>query len=97
DAGNPEGEFKVIQPRIRELEYSVDHFDGHFYIRTNQDALNFKLMRTPVNNPGIEYWEEVIAHREEVFIEDFEILKNYLVISERMEGITHLRVMPWQG
>ena len=97
DANHPEDEFKLIQPRVRELEYSVDHFEDYFYIRTNLDALNFKLMRTPVTNPGKENWEEVIAHRDEVYFSDFEILKNYLVISERREGITHLRVMPWAG
>ncbi len=97
DADDPQGEFRVIQPRARELEYSVEHFDDHFYIRTNLDAQNFRLMRTPVTATGKENWEEVIAHRDDVYVFDFEILKDFLVISERKEGITQLRVMPWAG
>ncbi len=97
EADNPEGEFRVIQPRTRELEYSVEHFEDHFYIRTNLDAQNFRLMRTPVSSVGKENWQEVIPHREDVFIADFDILKDYLVVSERKEGLTELRVMPWKG
>ncbi len=97
DAGNPEGKFEIIQPRIRELEYSVEHFGDFFYIRTNLDALNFKLVKTPVSATRKENWQEVIAHRENVYFFDFEILKDFLVVSERNEGITQLRVMPWSG
>ncbi len=97
DAGNPAGDFKIIQPRIRGLEYSVDHFDGFFYIRTNLDAQNFKLVKTPVHKTEKENWEVVIPHRNEVFLQDFDLFRKYLVVSERKEGITHLRVMPWEG
>jgi len=97
DAGNPNGTFKIIQPRTRGLEYSVDHFEDHFYIRCNLDALNFKLVKTPVNKTEKENWVEVIPHRGDIFFENFEILKDYLVVSERKEGITQLRVMPWKG
>ncbi len=96
DAGNPEGEFRVIQPRTRGLEYQVDHFMDHFYIRTNLNALNFRLMKTPVEATETDNWEEVIAHREEVYLSDFEIFKNYLVVSERKEGLMQLRVLPWE-
>ncbi|MFW5822174.1 MAG: S9 family peptidase [Tangfeifania sp.] len=97
DADNPEGEFKIIQPRTRELEYSVDHFGDHFYIRTNLDALNFRLMKTPVSATEKDNWEEVIAHRKDVYFSDFEIFRDFLVVSERKEGITELRVMPWKN
>jgi oligopeptidase B len=97
DAGNPDGIFKIIQPRTRGLEYSVDHFGDDFYIRTNLDALNFKLVKTPVTKTEKENWIEVIPHRSEIFFENFEILKDYLVVSERNEGITRLRVLPWKG
>lgn len=95
NANNPEGKFKIIQPRTHELEYSVDHFGDHFYIRTNLDALNFRLMKTPVTATEKENWEEVIPHREDVYFSDFEIFRDYLVVSERKEGLTELRVMPW--
>ncbi|GAB1452005.1 oligopeptidase B [Draconibacterium sp.] len=97
DADNPNGSFKIIQPRIRGLEYSVDHFDNYFYIRTNLDAQNFKLVKTPVTKTEVENWVEVIPHREDVFFEDFDLFVNYLVVSERKEGITNLRIMPWKG
>lgn len=97
DANNPDGEFKIIQPRTRGLEYSVDHFGGYFYIRTNRDALNFKLVKTPISATGVENWEEVIPHRDDIYLSDFDIFKDYLVVSERKEGITALRVMPWSG
>ncbi|WP_297089585.1 S9 family peptidase [uncultured Draconibacterium sp.] len=97
DANNPEEVFKIIQPRTRGLEYSVNHFEDHFYIRTNLDAQNFRLMKTPVLKTEKENWTEVIAHREDVFFTGFDVFKDYLIVSERKEGITQLRVMPWKG
>ncbi len=97
DANNPDGNFKIIQPRIRGLEYSVDHFGDYFYIRTNLNAQNFKLVKTPVIKTEKENWVEVIPHRDEVFFEDFDLFKNFLVVSEREEGISKLRIKPWQG
>lgn len=97
DANNPNGAFKTIQPRVRGLEYSVDHFGDYFYIRTNLDATNFRLMKTPVTATKKENWVEVIGHRDDVFLQSISILKDYLVVSERKEGISQLRVMPWNG
>lgn len=97
DADNPNGNFKIVQPRIRGIEYTIDHSGDYFYIRTNLNAQNFKLVKTPVIKTEIENWVEVVPHREDVFIEDFDLFKNYMVISERKEGITQLRVMPQKG
>ncbi len=94
-ADTPEGEFKVIQPRERGLEYGISHFGDHFYIITNMDATNFRLMKTPVDKTEKEHWTEVIAHREEVYLEGIEIFKEYLVVEERKEGLSHLRVIRW--
>lgn len=93
DADDPEGEFTVIQPRTPDLEYGVEHFGDAFYVRTNLDARNFRLMKTPVERPGKENWKEVIPHRDDVFLEGIELFSNYLVVDERKEGLTHLRVM----
>lgn len=95
DAGNPTGTFQVIAPRERGLEYRVDHFGDHFYIRTNLDARNFRLMRTPVQRTTRENWTEVIAHREDVLLEDFDVFKDFLVVSERKNGLIELRIRPW--
>ncbi len=97
DANHPEGEFKIIQPRTRGLEYQVDHFGNDFYIRTNLDALNFKLVKTPVTATGKENWKDVISHRDGVYFSDFDIFKNYLVVTERIQGINRLRVIPWNS
>lgn len=96
DADNPSGKFKVLQARERGLEYSVDHFGDKFYIVTNKDgASNFKLMQTPVNKTGKENWKEVIPRREDVLLEGIEIFKDYLVLQERKNGLTEIRVRKW--
>jgi oligopeptidase B len=97
DAADPTGDFQIIQPRERHHEYSVGHFEDHWYIRTNLDATNFRLMKTSLEATGKEHWEEVIAHREDVLLEGFEIFRDHLVLSERIEGLTALRIRPWSG
>lgn len=95
DADNPDGEFKVIQPRERGLEYYVDHFQDKFYIRTNWEAKNFRLMETPIHRTTKESWAEVIPHREDVLLRDFEIFKDFLVLTERKNGLTQIRIIRW--
>lgn len=97
DADDPTGTFQVLHPREPDLEYSVDHYGDHFYIRTNLEAQNFRLMRTPVTATTRASWEEVIPHRDDVLLENFEIFKDYLVVSERNEGLINLNVRPWDG
>lgn len=96
NADRPDDSFKIFQGRIRGLEYSISHFEGQFYILTNKDkATNFKLMKTPETQTGIDNWVEVIAHRDEVLLEDIEIFKDYLVISERTNGLNEIRITRW--
>lgn len=98
DAQKPDGEFKVFQPRTRGLEYSISHYGDKFYIVTNKDkATNFKLMVTPETKTGKENWTDLIAHRNDVLLEDIDIFKNYLVISERSNGLNTIRIRPWNG
>jgi len=97
DANNPQGDFTVFLPRQKDHEYSIDHYGDHFYIRTNKDAKNFRLMRTPVSSTGIANWQEVIPHRPDVLLEGFEIFKDQLVVVDRREGLLRLRVRPWSG
>jgi oligopeptidase B len=95
---NPDGKFKVFQKRVRGLEYNISHFGDHFYILTNKDkATNFKLMKTPESATSKENWEEIIAHREDVLLEDIDIFKDFLVVSERSNGLNRIRIMPWSG
>ena len=97
DADDPRGELTLIQPRERNLEYQVDHLGDHFYIRTNLEAQNFQLMKTPVASPGKESWTEVVGHRDDVLLEGFELFQDYLVVRERKEGLLGIRIRPWFG
>ncbi len=97
DASKPAGTFRILQPRRRDHEYQVDHFGDHFYIRTNLNAKNFRLMKTPVGATAISNWREVIPHRADVLVEDMDVFKNHLVVTERKNGLIQLRVMPWSG
>jgi oligopeptidase B len=95
EAANPSGNFRMVQPRERDLEYGLDHFGDKFYIVTNLNAKNFRLMECPENATTKENWKEVIAHREDVLLEGIEIFKDYLVVDERKEGLTQLRIIKW--
>jgi oligopeptidase B len=95
-ADDPAGSFRVFHPREKELEYDIDHFENRFFIRTNLDAKNFRLMETPVTNTSKSAWKEVIAHRDTVLLESFELFKEYMVLDERINGLTRLRVIRMQ-
>jgi len=95
DAHQPNGKWTVIQPREKDMIYSISHYGDDFYITTNWDAKNFRLMKTPVSKTSKDNWTEVIAHRDDVLLEGIDIFKNYLVVSERAKGLTELRVIKW--
>ena len=93
DASNPGGTFTLFYPRTMHLVYDVDHYNDKFYIRTNLDATNFRLMECPLDKTSKESWKEVIAHRPEVYLESFTLFKDHLVLSERKEGLMNIRVI----
>lgn len=96
DADNPNGQLKMFQPRERGLEYSIGHYGDKWYIRTNKDgASNFKVMTTAEDKTGKENWVDFIPHREDVYLSGTEFFKDNLVLSERVDGITKIRVMNW--
>lgn len=92
-ADKPLEDFKVIQQREDEHEYSVEVAGDEFYIVTNWEAKNFRLMKTDISKPSKENWTEVVAHREDVLLEDVETFRKYLVLDERKEGQTLLKVI----
>ncbi len=93
-ADNPDGKFKIFQKRKRGVEYSISHYNNIFYILTNKDkATNFKLMMCSVDETGSYYWKEFIAHRNNVLLEGIDVFKDFLVISERSNGLTQIRVL----
>ena len=97
-AENPEGNWKLVQQRIRELEYNVEHYRDEFLILTNDEqAKNFKLVKTPVSAPAKENWIDLIPHQEDVLIEGFEVFRDFLVIDERYQGLNRIKIRSWDG
>jgi oligopeptidase B len=97
-SATPDADFKLFQKRKRELEYMVSHYEDHFYILTNKDeATNFKLMKTHENATASKHWVEVIPHRDEVLLEGIDIFKEYLVVSEKTNGLNQINIIPWSG
>ena len=97
EADDTDGDFRIFQKRERDLEYSFGHYDGEFYIHTNLDAKNFRLMKTTENKTEKENWQEFIAHREDVMLEGLDIFKNYFVLEERENGLNKIRIKTWDG
>ncbi|WP_414617510.1 S9 family peptidase [Dyadobacter sp. 32] len=93
DADQPKGKFKVFQSRMDNVLYEVEHHEDRFLIVTNKDAFNFRLMQTPLDHTGVENWKEVIAAREDVLLEGIEVFKDFLVVTERKNGLIQLRVI----
>lgn len=93
DANSPDGTFKEFSPRERGLEYSIDHYKDKWYVVTNLDALNFRLMETPESKTAKVNWKEKIAHRKDTLLQGIEIFKDYLVLSERARANTLMRVI----
>jgi oligopeptidase B len=92
DANDPDGQFINFSPRGEKHEYDIQHYKDYFYIITNKDAPNNRLMRTKVGETDLTNWEEVISHRNEVHLLGLEIFKNHLVLSERKNGLRAIRI-----
>lgn len=95
DADKPNSAFKVIAPRERGVEYSVAHYGDDFYIYTNWNAQNFCLMKTPIKATDKKHWKMVIAPREEVMLTGLAIFNNYLVTTEKENGLPKIHVQTW--
>ncbi len=93
DADNPTGEFKQFTPRGDEHQYYINHFEDKWFITTNHEATNFRLMETPVGATDMSNWKEVIPHREDVLLNGIEVFKEHIVVSERKDALIHLRVI----
>lgn len=97
-ANAPNSEWKILQKRERNLEYNIEHYGNDFYILTNKDkATNFKLMKTSVEKTEKKNWLDVVPHRKDVYLENFEIFNDYLVLEERQNGLTQIRIKTWDG
>ncbi|MFA5729546.1 MAG: prolyl oligopeptidase family serine peptidase, partial [Candidatus Neomarinimicrobiota bacterium] len=83
---------KLFHPRVRGVEYSVDHHGAKFYILTNENAVNFRLLETPVVQPAKKNWKEIIAHRPDVMLSGIDLFRDHLVVYERENGLEKIRV-----
>jgi len=97
NADNPTGAFTVISPRQDEHEYSVDHRNGLWLIRTNDAGRNFRLVTAPVAATGRENWTERIPHRDNIMLEDVDLFANFFVACEREDGLPRLRIWRFNG
>ncbi len=96
-ASEPEGVFTVISPRQDEHEYSIDHRNGLWFIRTNDRGRNFRLVTAPAATPGREHWTELIPHRDSVMIEEVDLFAGFFIACEREDGLPRLRLWRFTG
>lgn len=89
-ADDPDGEFALIEPRRQGMRYSVEHRNGTLYIRTNDNAPNFRLMTAPAADPGYANWAEFVPGRADVMLSDIEMFADYLALQQRREGLPGL-------
>lgn len=92
DASKPNESFRSFQPRMKDVLYQVIPFDNKFLLLTNLDAKNFRLMETSLTKTNVDNWKEVIGHRSDVLLSDIEEFKNFIVISERKNGLVQIRI-----
>ncbi|EOZ96994.1 Protease II [Indibacter alkaliphilus LW1] len=96
DADKP-GNPKLIAPIEDNVQYSVDHAGGEdFYIHTNQDAVNYRLVKAPVSNPSKANWSDVIPNRSDIFLESVDYFKNYMAVEETKEGLARIRIVKFE-
>ena len=96
-AATPTADWRIIAPRRTDIETNADYRDGLFYFRTNDGAKNFRIVTAPVATPEPARWTEYVAHNPAVKIDDFDLFATHTVVSERQDGLTHLRVIDDKG
>ncbi len=92
NADNPDGKFRMFQPRLPDVEYSIVHYDNKFLVLTNYKAINFRLMEVDADNTNIENWKEIIPARDGIMVEEVDIFKDFFVVTERASGLLKFRV-----
>ena len=91
-ADQPMADWKVMEPRKQDVEYFPDHNGDFFYIRVNDTGRNFRLVKAPVSDPRSQAWQEVVAQRPSVMLDDISFFKNYYVRYERENGLPQMSV-----
>ena len=95
DADDPALEFKVFLPHERDHEYQIEHLGEHFIVRTNWRASNFRLMQSRIGAPPDRTtWQELVAHRDDTFIQDFDVFERFVALSVRSGGLQKISIHP---
>jgi len=95
-ADDPTLEFKTFLPHERDHEYQIEHFGEVFVIRTNWQARNFRLMQVPIGAQAARAdWQDLVAHRQDTFIEEFDVFAGFLALSVRHGGLSKISLRPW--
>jgi oligopeptidase B len=95
-ADDPKLEFRTFLPHERDHEYQLEHLGDAFIVRTNWQAKNFRLMQVPIGQEGDRTgWQDVVAHRDDTFIEDFDVFNGFLAVSVRSGGLAKISIAPW--
>ena len=89
----PKGAWRVVAPRQKDREYSLEHRGALFYIRTNDRGRNFRVVTAPTADPGPENWKEVLPHRDDVMLAGLDLFQDHLVALEREDGLDRIRVL----
>src|SRR5208283_3985726 len=95
EADDPSLTFQVFLPHARDHEYQIEHLGEHVVVRTNWRALNFRLMQAPIGGaPGPAHWQDLMAHRDDTFIQDFEVFERFIAVSVRNGGLQKISILP---
>ena len=98
DANDPQLRFKVFLPRERDHEYQAEHANGRWIVRTNWQAKNFRIVEVKPGDEGDRSkWKDVIAHRDDAFVDGYDVSKNFLTVEEHSGGLRKLRIHAWKG
>ena len=97
DAAKPTSAPRLIAPREHDHEYYVDHREGFFYIRTNSNGRNFRLVTAPVTNPGRDAWKEIVPHRKGVMLEDVFLFQDHMISLERQDALPRFTVLDFKS
>ncbi len=94
---NSKSKLTVFEPLKENVQYSIDHMNGKFYVRTNADAKNYRLAEVPELATTKENWKDIVPNRDDIFLDGFELFKDYLAIQDTKEGLDKIRIVKWSG
>src|SRR5688572_30507729 len=98
DASDPKLGFRLFLPRERDHEYQIEHANGRWIVRTNYQAKNFRIVAVKPGDEGDRTkWQDVVAHRDDAFVDAYDVSKRFLTVEEHSGGLRKLRVRPWDG